>query len=127
MKRAEREQLQRRLEAHLRCSERFPRRRTLHLMAAAHCAEMLGFDLYGPPPPLPPDLQRMADRIHRGLAAARVRQTRQTRICTICRESICSRDLYLDLTDYKLCNLCGKKYGGHIGAWKRGARYQLLP
>jgi len=124
---AERAQLQRRLESHLRCAERIPRTRAQHLNAAAHCAQLLGFDLYAPPPPLSAGLQRFPDQVLRSQATARVRQTRQTRTCTICLESIRSRDLYLDLANYKLCELCAKKYAGHTGAWKRGAWYQLLP
>jgi len=124
---AERAQLQRRLESHLRCAERIPRSRAQHLKAAAHCAQLLGFDLYGPPPPLSAGLQKITDQVLRSQATARVRQTRQSRICTICLECIRPRDLYLDLANYKLCELCAKKHGGHTGAWKRGAWYQLLP
>jgi hypothetical protein len=58
---------------------------------------------------------------------ARVRQTQSTRTCTTCQVSIPSRDLYLDVADYKMCKLCAKKHGRHVGPWKRGARLQLLP
>jgi hypothetical protein len=124
---AERAQLQRRLESHLRCAERIPRNRAQHLKAAAHCAELLGFDLFGPGPALAPGPQKITDKVLRSHASARVRQTQRTRTCTICRESIRSGDLYLALANYKLCELCAKKYGSHTGAWKRGAWYQLLP
>src|SRR5215470_12791078 len=120
---AERAQLQRRLESHLRCAERIPRRRAQHLNAAAHCAELLGFGLFGPLPALSPGLQKITDKVLRNQARARVRQTQRTRTCTICRESIRAGDLYLDLANYKLCERCAKKYGGHTGAWKRGAWY----
>ena len=123
---AERAQLHRRLESHLRCAERIPRRRAQHLKAAAHCAELLGFDLFGPRPAFSSGLPNITDEVLRSHAKARVRQVRRTRTCTTCRESIRSGDLYLDLANYKLCELCAKKYGGHTGAWKRGAWYQLL-
>jgi hypothetical protein len=124
---AERAQLRRRLESHLRCAERIPRRRTQHLEAAAQCAELLGFDLYGPRPALSPGLQKITGKVLRSHASARVRQARHTNTCTICRVSIRSGDLYLDLANHKLCESCAKQYGGHSGAWKRGAWYQLLP
>jgi hypothetical protein len=87
---AERAQLQRRFESHLRCAELIPSRRAQHLTAAAHCAKLLGFDLYGPPPTLSSGMQKIADRVARSMVqgTARVRQTRSTRTCTICRESI---------------------------------------
>jgi hypothetical protein len=124
---AERAQLQRRLESHLRCAERIPRRRTQHLKAAAHCAELLGFDLYGPRSALSPSLQKVTDPVLRSHARARVRQARHTRTCTVCRVNLRPGDLYLDLANHKLCELCAKKDGGHSGAWKRGAWYQHLP
>jgi len=124
---AERAQLQRRLESHLRCAERIPSRRAQHLKAAAQCAELLGFDLFRPLPALSPGRQKIADKVLKRLSKARVRQAQCTRTCTICLESIRAGDLYLYLANYKLCERCAKKQGGHTGAWKRGAWFQLLP
>ena len=126
---AERAQLQRRLEGHLRCAERIPSRRAQHLKAAAHCAKLLGFDLYGPPPALSSGAHKIADRVLRSQAqgTARVRQTQATRTCTVCQESIRSRDLYLDVARHKLCKACAEKHAGHVGPWKRGAWYQTVP
>jgi hypothetical protein len=123
---AERAQLQKRLESHLRCAERFPGKRAQHLKAAADCATLLGFDLYGPPPALSPELHKIADKIRRSYATARVSEARRSTACTICREILEPGDLYLGLARYKLCKVCAKKHGGHVGPWKRGAWFQVL-
>jgi len=124
---AERAQLQKRLESHIRCAERTPRTRAQHLKAAEHCAKLLGLDLFRWRTALSPGLQKITDTVLRSQARARVRQARQARTCTNCRGNILSGDLYLNLANHKLCEVCAKRYGGHTGAWRRGAWYQLLP
>lgn len=124
---AERAQLQRRFEGHLRCAERLPSRRAQHIKAAADCAKLLGFDLYGLPPAISPGMQKLAGKIRRGHATARVRETRRATTCGICQESIGSGDLHMALAGSRLCKVCAKKYAGHMGPWKRGTWFQLLP
>jgi hypothetical protein len=123
---AERAQLKKRLESHLRCAERFPGKRAQHLNAATECARLLGFDLYGPPPALSPGLQNFAEKIRRSYATARVSQARRSTACTICGENLGPGDLYLGLARYKLCKVCARKHGGHVGAWRRGEWFQVL-
>ena len=123
---AERAQLKKRFESHLRCAERFPSKRGQHLNSAADCAKLLGFDFYGPPPALSPGLQKVAEKIGRSYATARVSQARRSTACTICGASLELGDLYLGLARYKLCKVCARKHGGHVGPWRRGAWFQVV-
>jgi hypothetical protein len=98
----EREELQIRLDAHLRCADRNPRKRSQHIISARYCAEQLGIEI--------PDFPRRTGKsVLQGCAdVGSVHTARREWTCHSCKESILPRAQYFNLCGFRLCMPCAQ-------------------